>query len=77
MENDEQKSSAVLAAICSLGQSLGFLVAGQGVETIEHAQMLRAAGCAQAQGYYFAPPMPLEDILEEQARERPMLAATA
>jgi diguanylate cyclase (GGDEF)-like protein len=78
MENDEQKSSAVLAAVCSLGQTLGYLVAGQGVETIEHAQMLRAAGCAQAQGYYFAPPMPLEAILEEeQARERPMLAAAS
>ena len=75
-EHDEQKSSAVLAAVCSLGHSLGFRVAGQGVETIEHVQMLRAAGCTEAQGYYFAPPMPLEKLLEqEQARARPKLAA--
>jgi EAL domain-containing protein (putative c-di-GMP-specific phosphodiesterase class I) len=34
---DVAKSGAVLAAICSLGRSLGFRVAGQGVETSEHA----------------------------------------
>jgi predicted signal transduction protein with EAL and GGDEF domain len=76
--NDEQKSGAVLAAICSLGRSLGFRVAGQGVETIEHAQLLRAAGCSEAQGYYFAPPMPLEQLLRnEQEQEAPRLAAIA
>jgi diguanylate cyclase (GGDEF)-like protein len=75
---DEQKSGAVLAAICSLGRSLGFHVAGQGVETIEHAQLLRTAGCAEAQGYYFAPPMPIEQILQmEQENERPQRAARA
>jgi diguanylate cyclase (GGDEF)-like protein len=78
MNNDEQKSAAVLAAICSLGRSLGFRVAGQGVETAEHAQLLRAAGCTEAQGYYFAPPMPLEQVLSaEEERERPRLAQTA
>jgi diguanylate cyclase (GGDEF)-like protein len=76
--SDEQKSGAVLAAICSLGRSLGFRVAGQGVETIEHAQLLRAAGCSEAQGYYFAPPMPLEQLLRnEQEQNEPRLAAIA
>jgi EAL domain-containing protein (putative c-di-GMP-specific phosphodiesterase class I) len=75
---DEQKSGAVLAAICSLGRSLGFRVAGQGVETIEHAQLLRAAGCSEAQGYHFAPPMPIEQILQmERENERPQRAAIA
>ncbi len=75
MNNDEQKSAAVLSAICSLGHSLGFQVAGQGVETIEHAQLLRAAGCTEAQGYYFAPPMPLEQILKtEEEQSQPRLA---
>jgi diguanylate cyclase (GGDEF)-like protein len=78
MDNDEQKSGAVLAAVCSLGQSLGFRVAGQGVETIEHAQVLRAAGCSEAQGYYFAPPMPLENLLKQgQERDVPKLAAAS
>ena len=76
--NDEGKSGAVLAAICSLGRSLGFRVAGQGVETLEHAQMLRLAGCSEAQGYHFAPPMPIEDLLQMEAEmQSPKLAAYA
>ena len=76
--NDKHKGVAVLAAMCSLGRSLGFRVAGQGVETIEHAQLLRAAGCSEAQGYYFAPPMPLEQLLklERESQEQPQFAAT-
>jgi diguanylate cyclase (GGDEF)-like protein len=74
--NNEQTSGAVLAAVCSLGRSLCFRVAGQGVETIEHAQLLRAAGCTEAQGYYFAPPMPLEQLLKTE-QENSRVAATA
>lgn len=74
---DEQKSGAVLAAITSLGRSLGFRVSGQGVETIEHAQLLRAAGCSEAQGYYFGPPMPIEQVLRIEMEFDAPLAATA
>jgi diguanylate cyclase (GGDEF)-like protein len=75
---DQQRGGAVLAAICSLGRSLGFRVAGQGVETREHVQMLRAAGCSEAQGFYFAAPMPLNEILERVAGGAGLpLAATA
>jgi diguanylate cyclase (GGDEF)-like protein len=76
--NDEQKGGAVLAAICNLGQSLGFRVAGQGVESRAHEQLLRSAGCSEAQGYYYAPPIPLDQVVRH-ARERaePQLAAIA
>lgn len=74
--SDEQKSGAVLAAICSIGRSLGFRVVGQGVETVEHAQLLRAAGCSAAQGYYFSLPMPIEQLIAlEQAKELPLAAS--
>lgn len=76
--SDEEKNGAVLAAICSLGRSLDFRVAGQGVETAEHAQLLRLAGCSEAQGYYFAPPLPLDDVLRtERELQAPKLAAIA
>ena len=76
--SDIAKSGAVLAAICSLGRSLGFSVAGQGVETAEHAQLLRLAGCSEAQGYHFGPPMPLHELLQMEAdSQRPRLAAIA
>jgi diguanylate cyclase (GGDEF)-like protein len=75
--DDEHKGGAVLAAVCSLGRTLGFRVAGQGVETVEHAQLLRAAGCSEAQGYYFAPPMPLEQLLKMEQEQQPELKAIA
>jgi diguanylate cyclase (GGDEF)-like protein len=75
---DEHRSTAMLAAICGLGRSLDFRVAGQGVETFDHAELLRAAGCAEAQGYYFAPPMSLEQLLRtERERDLPRLATVA
>jgi predicted signal transduction protein with EAL and GGDEF domain len=61
--DDDQKSRAIVAAICNLGRSLGMQVAGEGVETPEHAAILRAAGCTQAQGYHFGHPESLEELL--------------
>jgi EAL domain-containing protein (putative c-di-GMP-specific phosphodiesterase class I) len=34
----------------------------EGVETREQAELLRAEGCTEAQGYYFSPPKPADEI---------------
>ncbi len=69
----DHKTRAVVAAICNLGQSLGMSVAGEGVETAEHAAILKAAGCNQAQGFHFGHPKPLEDILRDNLPRDPRL----
>ena len=61
-----EKKRAVIAAICSLGQSLGMNVAGEGVESLEHADILRDAGCSQAQGYYFGHPESLDKLFRQR-----------
>jgi diguanylate cyclase (GGDEF)-like protein len=61
--HDDEKTRAIVAAICNLGRSLGMQVAGEGVETPEHAAILRAAGCSQAQGYHFGHPQNLDELL--------------
>ena len=61
-----EKKRAVVAAICSLGQSLGMKVAGEGVESREHADILRDAGCGQAQGFYFGHPESLDTLFRQQ-----------
>ncbi len=68
--DDDQKARAVVAAICNLGRSLGMAVAGEGVESGDHAAILRAAGCQQGQGYYFGRPQLLGDILGALPAER-------
>jgi EAL domain-containing protein (putative c-di-GMP-specific phosphodiesterase class I) len=37
-------------------------VVAEGVETAEQAGYLKAAGCDQVQGYFFARPMPAGDV---------------
>ena len=65
----DEKKRAVVAAICSLGQSLGMRVAGEGVESREHADILRAAGCSQAQGFYFGHPESLDTLFRQQSND--------
>jgi diguanylate cyclase (GGDEF)-like protein len=57
-------SQAITSAVLELGRRLGKDVIAEGVETEDHADILRAAGCRQAQGYLFAKPMPIEALLD-------------
>lgn len=48
----------------SLGQQTGKIVVAEGVESLEVGRQLAEWGCHQAQGYAFAPPMPLDALVE-------------
>jgi diguanylate cyclase (GGDEF)-like protein/PAS domain S-box-containing protein len=58
----------VLAAIVSLARTLGIRSVAEGVETAEHLQMVRDAGCDLAQGYLLARPMPACDVMRWASR---------
>ncbi len=48
----------------TLAHSLGMRLVAEGVEDAVAAQLLAAAGCDLAQGWHFARPMPLTDLLD-------------
>lgn len=51
------KNTAVICAIVSIAKALGMRVICEGIETGEQAGFLRAIGCDEAQGFYYARPM--------------------
>ena len=53
---------AIVAAGISLAQALEAVTVAEGVETAEQAAALRDLGCELAQGYFFAPPRPPDEL---------------
>ncbi len=56
------RDPAIVAAILSIGASMGIEVVAEGVEDVHQLELLGTMGCDQAQGYYFARPMPATDV---------------
>ncbi|MEX5746074.1 EAL domain-containing protein [Massilia sp. X63] len=63
LQQDENVSTfAFVKAFVDMAHALNMAVVAEGVETGEVLDFLRAAHCDQAQGYYLARPMPLEQL---------------
>ena len=69
MANDE-RTLALVTTMIKLSHDLGHRVVAEGVETAEVAQLLRAAGCDEAQGYYYARPMAPAALAEWLAQRK-------
>jgi diguanylate cyclase (GGDEF)-like protein/PAS domain S-box-containing protein len=52
----------VVRAVVGLAHALGLTCVAEGVETAEQVAVLRALGCDQAQGHFFARPQPAADL---------------
>ena len=48
---------AIVRAIISLAKSLDLAVTGEGIETIQQAEMLGSLGCENGQGYFYGRPI--------------------
>jgi EAL domain-containing protein (putative c-di-GMP-specific phosphodiesterase class I) len=57
---------AIVQSIARLGASLRMTTIAEGVETEEQVRQLRAAGCAEAQGYLFGRPKPADELVHAQ-----------
>ncbi|MBM1170581.1 putative bifunctional diguanylate cyclase/phosphodiesterase [Microvirga arabica] len=58
---------AIVQSVANLGSSLGMPTVAEGVETEEHLRQIQAAGCTDAQGYYFGRPRPARDLVHTLA----------
>jgi diguanylate cyclase (GGDEF)-like protein/PAS domain S-box-containing protein len=67
---EDEAQRRLLLSIIDIGKSMGIEIVAEGVETMEHARILRDLGCDILQGYAFAKPMSareLEQLLRSQA----------
>jgi EAL domain-containing protein (putative c-di-GMP-specific phosphodiesterase class I) len=62
----DEGAAALASSVIRMGKALNLTSLAEGVETVGQADWLTKAGCDAAQGYFFAPPMPPEQL-------RPML----
>ena len=60
--SDRADCAAIVCAVTGLGRSLNVDTTGEGVETAEQFELLRAAGCTQVQGFLFNRPVPAREL---------------
>jgi diguanylate cyclase (GGDEF)-like protein/PAS domain S-box-containing protein len=58
----DEDDIAIVRVIIALAQSMGMRVLAEGIEHVDQAAFLLANGCQMGQGYWFARPVPAENI---------------
>ena len=73
----DPNNAAICNATIALAHSLGLQVVAEGVETLAQREFLNALGCDILQGFYYAPPLALEDALTFIRQHAPAAAPSA
>lgn len=60
---DNTDDASIVKTIITMGNGLGLKLIAEGIETEAQSEFLRDAGCQEAQGFLFARPMRLEQLL--------------
>jgi EAL domain-containing protein (putative c-di-GMP-specific phosphodiesterase class I) len=64
----DSKKEAMVRHIIELAHSLDLRVLGEGFETLDQVEFFLNLGCDLFQGYYFAKPMPLNNLIAKYFR---------
>jgi diguanylate cyclase (GGDEF)-like protein/PAS domain S-box-containing protein len=70
-----RNEQALVRSIIEIGRSLNIEIVAEGVETMQHAEMLGMLGCDLLQGYAFAKPLSRDDFLAFGSEMRWKLAS--
>lgn len=58
----EESSASLVSAIVAMARDLGVDCVAEGVETRQQHRVLLQRGCTAAQGFYFSPPIPPDEV---------------
>ncbi|GEN56773.1 hypothetical protein GCM10012290_14870 [Halolactibacillus alkaliphilus] len=59
---NDPRSKNIIKTILDIGSNLGLQVIAEGIENTDSIQRLKDLGCLFGQGYYYARPMPLNEV---------------
>ncbi len=59
---DGLTDAQIVRAVVEMARALGLEIVAEGVETSDQLVAVRSLGCHQAQGFYFMPPLPAEEV---------------
>ncbi|NET48288.1 MAG: EAL domain-containing protein, partial [Merismopedia sp. SIO2A8] len=62
--DQQRENSAIVKTIVDLAHNLGMDIVAEGVESQKQLYQLQRLGCEQVQGYFFAPPLPADCLVE-------------
>jgi len=71
----DAEDAAIVRSLITMARNLGIEVIAEGVETEAQAEFLRREQCAEAQGFFYARPLPASEF-EAFLRSRRLAAAT-
>lgn len=63
VSSNTSRGKKVIRSVISMCRDLKMDVVTEGIETKEHIDFITSCGCPIAQGFYYAPPLPLDDFL--------------
>lgn len=61
---DDESAAALYRSVVEMIGKQGLSTVAEGVETAEQDKLIRSLGIDEAQGYFYAKPMPIEDIFD-------------
>ncbi len=68
--SDDASARAILESSVLLARRLDMQVVAEGVETTRDLDLVKAVGCDYVQGYYFARPMPADELCDWLAKQQ-------
>jgi len=68
LAGDQHEDQDIVAALTALAHRLGLTVTAEGIETSEHLDAVRRAGCDQRQGFLLGRPLPAYEVLDLLSR---------
>ncbi len=62
--NSVGRGLSIMRAIVEIGRSVNLVTLAEGLTTVEQADLLRGMGCDRGQGFLYAPPLTVDDLID-------------